>query len=159
MQRMTVTLDDELVAEIDRFMQSRLYNNRSEAFRDLARAGLQQAHEATDEKGDCVAALVYVYDYDVRELPKRLAAIRHQQHDLIVATMHVQLDHENCLEVALLRGQTAEVRHLEAQVTAERGVRHGRLVLVPVKVSLEKHAHGTRRAHKHVHVRVREAGS
>jgi CopG family nickel-responsive transcriptional regulator len=159
MQRVTVTVDDELVDEIDQFMRLRGYQNRSEALRDLARAGLQQVHEESGERGDCVGALIYVYDHHVRELAKRLADTHHDHHDLSIATMHAHLDHETCLEVALLRGSVADVRHLAAHVTAERGVRHGRLVLVPVEVSREKHAHGGgRRPHTHTHARVREAG-
>jgi CopG family transcriptional regulator, nickel-responsive regulator len=159
MQRVTVTVDDELVSEIDHFMKARGYQNRSEALRDLARAALQQANEKTGQSSDCVAALVYVYDREVRDLPKRLAGIQHDRHDLSVAATRIQLDHENCFEVALLRGQTKDVRHLAERVTAERGVRHGQLVLVPVEVSIKKHSHGDGRPHEHSHVRVREAGS
>lgn len=159
MQRVTVTVDDELVDEIDQFMHLRGYQNRSEALRDLARAGLRQVHEeGGGGSGECVAALVYAYDHHVRELAKRLADTQHDHHDLSIATMHVHLDHETCLEVALLRGRTADVRHLAAHITSERGVRHGRLVLVPVEVTSEKHAHGQRHAHTHTHTRVRGAG-
>jgi len=58
MQRVTITIDDELAAEIDRFIAVRSYANRSEVMRDLARSGLQQA--ATEAAGTraCVAALV-----------------------------------------------------------------------------------------------------
>ena len=155
MQRLTVTIDDELADDIDRFMKSRGYQNRSEAYRDLARAALKQLHEEVSSAGECVAALVYVYDYDVRELAKRLATIQHDHHHLSVAMMHVLLDHESRMEVALLRGRTVDVRHYAAHVVAERGVRHGQLVLVPVEMSQEKHAHGSDRPHPHTHVRVR----
>lgn len=158
MQRLTVTVDDELVSEIDHFMKSRGYQNRSETFRDLARAGLQQVHEEGAESSDCVAALVFGYEYETRELAKRLAALRHDHHDLIVSTMRIELDHHNCLELALLRGKTADVRHFASHVIAERGVRHGKLVLVPVELSVEAHKHG-RRSARHLHARVREAGS
>src|SRR3979411_2233959 len=43
MQRVTITIDDDLVAEIDAFMTGRGYANRSEASRDLARSGLSQS--------------------------------------------------------------------------------------------------------------------
>jgi CopG family nickel-responsive transcriptional regulator len=43
MQRITITLDDDLMADLDRVMAARGYQSRSEAIRDLARAGLQQA--------------------------------------------------------------------------------------------------------------------
>jgi|SRR5271166_1221152 len=157
MQRVTVTLDDDLVAEIDRFIETRAYQSRSEAFRDLVRAGLQQVYDETGESKDCVAALVYVYDHEVRDLAKRLADARRYHHDLTIATTTVDLGHESSLEVALLRGATADVRRLAQQVIAERGVRHGRLTLVPVEIEREAHAHGAGE-HPHDHFHVREAG-
>ena len=42
MQRVTITIDEDLVAELERYMAARGYANRSEAIRDLARSGLQQ---------------------------------------------------------------------------------------------------------------------
>lgn len=158
MQRVTFTIDDELMAEIDRFMTQAGYQSRSEAFRDLARAGLQEVGSEKAESKSCVAALVYVYDRDVRELAKRLAEARSHHHDLTVSTTTIDLDHQSCLEVALLRGPTADVRHLGSHITAERGVRHGRLVIVPVDVLRETHTHGDGRAHVHDHFRVREGG-
>jgi len=38
MHRVTITIDDDLVAEVDRFMAAHGYTNRSEAIRDLAGA-------------------------------------------------------------------------------------------------------------------------
>ncbi len=158
MQRVTITLDDELIAELDRFMAERGYDNRSEAIRDLARAGMQQARVEAIGSGDCVAALIYVYDHTVRELAKRLADAHHSHHNLSVAAMQVHLDHASCMEVALLRGGTREVHHFAEHVIAERGVRHGRLVAVPVEVKEETHAHGEDHAKRHPHIHVRHAG-
>ena len=163
MQRVTVTLDDDLIAEIDKFQQARGYQNRSEALRDLTRAGLQQSGGEGGE-GACVAALVYVFDHETRALAKRLASAQHHRHDLSVATLHVHLDHDSCLEVAVLRGAKSEVRHFADHVMAERGGRHGRLVGVPVEITASAHAHGGENAatdshtHAHVHAHVREAG-
>ena len=42
MQRVTITIDDDLADDLERFMAMRGYANRSEAIRDLARSGLQQ---------------------------------------------------------------------------------------------------------------------
>lgn len=149
MQRVTVTLDDDLVEEIDRHMTGRGYGSRSEALRDLARAGLQQAAESAGAAGACYGALVYVYDHEVRSLARRLTEAHHHHHDLSVATLHVHIDAARCLEVALMRGDAAELRHLAEHVVAERGVRHGRLVLVPAEADAEAaprpdthHGHG-----------------
>jgi CopG family nickel-responsive transcriptional regulator len=158
MQRTTIVLDDEFVQELDRIIAVRGYQNRSEAVRDLARAGMRQAAEEERLSGDCVAALVYVYDHDERELAKRLTHSFHDHHELSLSAMHVHLDHGSCLEVAVLKGDANDVRHLADHVTAERGVRHGRLVMVPVEMETEKHAHAGEPSHKHLHVHVRKAG-
>jgi CopG family nickel-responsive transcriptional regulator len=141
MQRLTVTLDDDLVADIDRFIAERGYQGRSEAIRDLTRSGLAQIGEEADGTGDCVGVLTYVFDHHVRELSKRLAHTQHEHHDLSIATMHVHLDAATCLEAVLLKGKTRDVHHLAEHVIAERGVRYGRLVVVPMKASPRARAH------------------
>ena len=158
MQRVTITLEDELLIELDRMVATRGYQNRSEAVRDLARAGLRQAAEEASASRQCVAALVYVYDHETRALSRRLTQSFHDHHDLSLATMHVHLDHESCMEVTVLRGATAQVQHVADHVIAERGVRHGRLIMVPVELENEKHAHGSEPDRRHKHAHVREVG-
>jgi CopG family transcriptional regulator, nickel-responsive regulator len=157
MQRITITLDEELVAALDRTVAACGYQNRSEALRDLARAGMAQVQEDTDDSRAAVAALAYVYDHRERELAKRLTGSFHDRHDLSVASMHVHLDHDSCLEVAVLKGAMREVRDFARHVIAERGVRHGRLVTVPVEFENQNHAHGAEPSRRHLHVHVKEA--
>jgi CopG family nickel-responsive transcriptional regulator len=155
MQRVTITLDDDLMVELDRLIAARGYQNRSEAIRDLARAGMQQTATGTLPDQQCVAALVYVYDHGAREMAKRLTHAFHDHHDMAVSTLHVHLDHDSCMEVAVLKGRAGDVSRFSEQVIAERGVKHGRLVMVPVQISSERHAHGDQisRPHEHAHVR------
>jgi CopG family nickel-responsive transcriptional regulator len=131
MQRVTITIDDELMADLDVLIAARGYQNRSEAIRDLARVGLQQAAVETAPEQDCVAALVYVYDHTRRDLPKRLTDAFHDHHHLSISTLHVHLNHALCMEVTVLKGKLGTVRHFADHVIAERGVRHGQLVVLP----------------------------
>ncbi len=157
MQRTTITLDDDLMASLDEFMADRKYANRSEAIRDLVRAGLEQSALSGAPDAQCLATAIYVYDHEARELASRLTHAAHDHHDLSIATLHVHLDHESCMEVNVLRGKVGEVRHFADHVIAERGVRNGRLVMVPVSERTETHAHDHRRAgpHRHLHVKRR----
>lgn len=132
MQRVTITIDDELDAELDRFMRARSYYNRSEAIRDLARLGLQQAAMERGGSSPCVAALIYLYDHQARELPKRLTRDYHEHHDLAQATLHMHLDHETCMEVTILKGRGSDVQEFTDHIITERGVRHGHVVYLPV---------------------------
>src|SRR6204780_3311492 len=148
MQRVTITIDDELAAEVDRFMVARGYANRSEAIRDLSRSGLQQAARERADARPCVAALVYVYDHEKRELAQRLTRDYHDRHDLAQATLHVHLDHESCLEVTVLKGRGADVQQFADHIISERGVRPGHVVYLPPDGA---HTHGRGASHSHEH--------
>jgi CopG family nickel-responsive transcriptional regulator len=146
MQRVTITIDDDLDAELGRFMKSRGYANRSEAIRDLARSGLQQAAVEVGGPQPCLAALIYVYDHEARDLPKRLTRDFHDRHDLAQATLHMHLDHENCMEVTVLKGPGSDVQKFADHIIAERGVRHGHVVYLPAHGT---HSHGRGESHSH----------
>src|ERR1700757_206873 len=143
MQRLTITIDDDLVAVVDEFIGKKGYANRSEAIRDLVRGGLQQSSLEVAQNRHCIATLSYVYDHAARELPKRLTNDYHEHHDLAQATLHVHIDHDSCLEVTVLKGKGSEVKAFADHVIAERGVRHGHVVMMPI----ESQAHGHGHAH------------
>ncbi len=154
MERLTISVSDEFAAELSEFMRRRGYENRSEAVRDLARAGLSQAMLQDAPERECVAVFSYVFSHQSRELPKRLTETHHAHHDLQVATLHVHLDHDNCLEAAVLRGDFASVQHLADSLSAERGVIHSALSIIPVADEHAVHAHGPATesgAHHHSH--------
>lgn len=150
MQRVTITLDDDLMVELDTFIAVRGYQNRSEAIRDLARAGIREAAEDLHPKRDCVAALVYAYDHEARQLSKRLTKAFHDHHELSQASLHVHLDHDTCLEVTVLRGNSGDVQRFGERVIAERGVRHGKLVPVPIEMPAKSRS-AAHKAHGHRH--------
>ena len=144
MQRVTISLDEDLARSFDELSRAQGYASRSEAVRDLVRQAVDR-RRLEDERGSgegafCVANLSYVYDHHVRSLAQRLTEIQHQRHDLVVATTHVHLDHDNCLETVILKGPTAAVRALADGVRAERGVRFGEINLISVEPN-DRHSH------------------
>jgi len=156
MERITISLDEDLAREFDRLIEKRGYSNRSEAVRDLLRQHLEAARQANDDAPHCVANLSYVYNHHERDLAERLTELQHGHHDLTVATMHAHLDHDNCLESVILKGPTFAVRSFSDALVAERGVRHGSLNLVSVEVDKGSHSHGYApkgRAHSHLHLK------
>lgn len=161
MERITISIDTALALEFDRLIAARGYKNRSEAVRDLVRSHLEAARTAHAPTGHCVANLSYVYNHHERDLAERLTALQHEQHDLTVATLHVHLDHDNCLESVILRGATSAVRAFSDALMAERGVRHGLLNVVAVEVDAghaypheHPHTHATdEQPHTHVHLK------
>ncbi len=143
MDRFTVSLDEDLMAQFDEHIHRRGYRNRSEAVRDILRDRLESERLKDSDKGHCVACLSYIYDHHERELSRRLTNAGHSRHNLVLSTLHVHLDHDDCMEVVILQGRTEDVRAHANAVTAETGVRHGTINIVPVVSRLsDDHSHG-----------------
>ncbi|MDP2834956.1 MAG: nickel-responsive transcriptional regulator NikR [Pseudomonadota bacterium] len=140
MERFTISLDETLAQSFDSLIRERGYANRSEAVRDMIRRELIKAEtRRIAEAPHCVASLSYVYNHHERRLAERLTDLQHHAHDVVVSSMHVHLDHDNCLETLFLRGHTEEVRAFAEKLIAERGVRHGTLNLIPVESEAAPH--------------------
>jgi CopG family nickel-responsive transcriptional regulator len=157
MERVTISLDDDLLAQFDGYLKRKGYANRSEGIRDLLREKLEQNRLDEGKASHAIACLSYVYNHDQRELSRRLAKSQHAHHDLVLSTLHVHLDHENCLEIAVLKGRTADVQTFAEATMAETGVRHGNLHLVPSEMVTAAHTHDPDpdhddHAHPHTHV-------
>lgn len=148
MRRITLSLDDHLADEFDSWAERHGYEHRSEAFRDLLRGRLERERIQSGKAGHCVATVSYVYNHHERQLASRLAESQHAHHSLSVATMHVHLDHDTCLEVMALKGPLAQVREFGEALIAERGVRHGQLHVVPVALEISRVG-----GQPHVHLR------
>jgi CopG family nickel-responsive transcriptional regulator len=153
MQRVTITLDDQLIDEFERFRAEHGYGNRSEAIRDLIRERLDTERLGENPVGTCLASLTYVYNHQARELAARLTQAHHDHHDLAVSTLHVHLDHDNCMETVVLRGPVDRVRAFSNALIAQPGVRHGNLYILPVKANEQAHGHGgSGEPHAHLHL-------
>jgi CopG family nickel-responsive transcriptional regulator len=150
MERFTISLSENLAREFDELIRKKGYQNRSEAVRDMLRELLKSDRLERHEAPFCVANLSYVYNHHARDLAERLTNLQHQHHHLVLSTMHVHLDHDNCLETLMLRGATGEVEEFANALMAEPQVRHGRLNLVPVDMTESHHEHHHyRRLHVH----------
>ena len=125
--RVSISLENALLDAFDHLIQSKGYVNRSEAVRDLIRARLVR-EEAEQAQGEQVAVVTLVYDHHARELAAKLIDKQHHHHEQVVSTLHVHLGERHCLEVAVLRGPAAALRHLGEELLATRGVLHGEIL-------------------------------
>jgi CopG family nickel-responsive transcriptional regulator len=124
--RISISLENALLEAFDRHIASKGYATRSEAIRDLIRDKLIR-EEAEQAQGEQVVVVTLVYDHHARELAARLIDKQHHHHDLVVSSLHVHLGERHCLEVSVLRGPSAQVRHLGDELLATKGVLHGEM--------------------------------
>jgi CopG family transcriptional regulator, nickel-responsive regulator len=136
LSRIGVAIDSDLLEEFDRLIARRGYTNRSEAFRDLIRDELlEQTGESPESH--VVGTISLVYNHHVRMLNEKLTGIQHDYHRSILSTLHVHLDHSNCLEVLVVKGKSGEVRRVADVLISTKGVKHGRLTISTSALELE----------------------
>ncbi len=133
--RIGVAIDSALLARFDELIEQRGYANRSEAFRDLIRDELvQKSWESPD--ADVVGTVTLVYNHHVRMLNEKLTDMQHDHHQNILSTMHVHLDHDNCLEVVVVKGKAGAVKKIADALISAKGVKHGRLTITSTGAEL-----------------------
>ncbi|WP_420548392.1 nickel-responsive transcriptional regulator NikR [Curvivirga sp.] len=133
MERITISLDDDLLEKFDLYIQEKGYTNRSEGFRDAIRHLLSHSDQMDPQDEECLGCVSYVYDHKERMLSSKLVETQHHHHSIPTATLHLHVDENNCFEATVLRGKTSEVRSLADQITSQTGVKNGHLHLVPIK--------------------------
>lgn len=120
--RFGVSIEESLLEKFDEFIQKRNYKNRSEAIRDLIRNSLVKDEWSSEEI--IAGGIAFVYNHHQRELVNKLLDIQHYFHDVVVSSQHVHLDHDNCLEIVIVKGTSREVRDLYHQLKSMKGVKH-----------------------------------
>ena len=133
--RFGVSLDSDLLERFDALCDQRGYQTRSEAIRDLLRSTLVE-QEWRDSGQDIAATLTLVYDHHKSDLAQNVTNVQHDAYPLIITTLHVHLDHHNCLEVLVLKGPCADVRALAERLIAAKGVMFGKLSLATTGANL-----------------------
>jgi CopG family nickel-responsive transcriptional regulator len=126
--RFGISMQSGLLERFDRLIARKGYVNRSEAIRDLVRDQLVEVAAERDQ-GEMAGTITFVYNHHVRQLTELLTEFQHQHAGVVVATLHVHLDAENCLEVLVVRGKSGELRQLADQLIGTKGVKHGKLTL------------------------------
>lgn len=127
LKRFSVSLEDQLLEKFDAYIGRHGYSNRSEAVRDLLRSRL--ISEEWAQNSEVVGVVTLVYDHHHSQLQERITEAQHDFYQLITSSTHVHMDHHNCLEVTIVKGQASAVRELAERLIALRGVKNGSLTM------------------------------
>ncbi|HON36867.1 MAG TPA: nickel-responsive transcriptional regulator NikR [Methanothrix sp.] len=125
--RIGVSLPEKLLSRFDEIILKRGYSSRSEGIRDAIRNYIVHYEWMSDVQGERVGVITLVYSHSQRGLVENLTEIQHESGDIIQSTLHVHLDHDNCLEVIVLRGEGKDVRIATEKMMALKGVKHVKL--------------------------------
>ena len=126
--RFGISLPPSLLDQLDRMAREKGYDNRSLAIADMIRDRLVE-HRQKFGNEDIAGTITLVYDHHKPHLQATLTDIQHDHHDVILSTVHVHLDHHNCLEVLLVRGKAAVIKKIADELIGAKGVKHGKLTV------------------------------
>lgn len=126
--RFSVSLPPSLLEQLDVMTKEKSYDNRSQAIADMIRSHLVE-HRQKYGSEEIAGTITLVYDHHRMHVQETLTGIQHDHHDIILSTVHVHLDHHNCLEVLLVKGKAALIRKIADELIAAKGVKHGKLTV------------------------------
>jgi CopG family nickel-responsive transcriptional regulator len=126
--RLSISLPPTLLDQLDDMVEEKGYTNRSLAVADMIRAHLVE-HRQKFGREEIAGTITLVYDHHKQHVQETLTDIQHDHHDLIISTLHVHLDHHNCLEVLIVRGKAARIKQIADELIAAKGVKHGKLTV------------------------------
>ncbi|MFA5292588.1 MAG: nickel-responsive transcriptional regulator NikR [Phycisphaerae bacterium] len=131
-ERIGVSLEKELLVLFDKFISGKSYKNRSEAIRDLIRENLSQK-KIEHKKTPAIGAIFLVYDHHTAHISNVFKKLRHGRPIKTISSIHVYIDHDNCLEILIVRGMASDINAMGEKMISLRGVKHGYINLVAVE--------------------------
>lgn len=126
--RFSISMAGDLVAQLDAMAAEKGYANRSQAVATMVRDHLVEHHGQAGHY-EIAGTITLVYDHHKRNIQGLLTDIQHDHQNVIIATLHVHLDHHNCMEVMAVRGRADRVKQVADTLIAAKGVKHGKLTV------------------------------
>ena len=126
--RFGVSIKPDLLEKFDEHIKKEGYQNRSEAIRDLIRRSLITKKQY-EPNSKAIGTFTMVYDHHIGNLTNRLLEIQHAHTSEILTTTHIHIDHNNCLEILVLKGNTKNIQRLSDNIKSLKGIKHGELVI------------------------------
>ena len=126
LKRFGVSLEDNLLESLDKFVTDNGFANRSQAIRHLVE------NRIVDKKwkeNDVVSgAIMLLFDHHKGDIGVKMNEIQHQFYKEILSAQHFHLDHDNCLEIIAVKGNANRLTDLANQLIGLKGIIHGKLV-------------------------------
>ena len=136
LMRIGVSLPDNLLDRFDDIIARRGYSSRSEGIRDAIRNYIIHYEWMNEVEGERIGVITLIYEHEQRGLVSNLTEIQHLYTGLIRSSVHVHLDHDNCMEIILLQGEGKQVKEVAEKMMALKGVKHVKLSTISPNTKL-----------------------
>lgn len=125
--RFSISLEKELLEELDLYAVDNNFANRSQAVRHLIEKNI------VEKKWQCnnmvAGAIVMIYDHHKKDILAKSNDIQHNYFDVILSSQHYHLSHEICLEIIAVKGYANKLTELSEKLISIKGIKHGKLIM------------------------------
>lgn len=126
--RFSVSIPARLLEQFDEMIREKKVVNRSQAIADIIRDALVE-HKMESGDEEMAGTITLVYDHHKPHVQEKLTDIQHDYHQFIISTLHIHLDHHNCLEVLAVKGVAPVLKKIADILISSKGVKHGKLTI------------------------------
>jgi len=130
LKRFGVSIEENLLKKFDQSNEN-IYNNRSEAIRDLIRNKIIEEKEIKEAE-NVVGTITLIYDHHKSGLSEKMNQIQHDYHCLFKSNLHLHLNRDFCLEVIVVEGLQSKLKKVSSKLIALKGVKHGKLTVTKI---------------------------
>ena len=127
--RISMSLPETLLCDLDRMVEERGFDSRSQAIADMLYQSLVE-HKSDVGQDVMVGVVTLFYDNSVAGLQKQLADLQFRHIAEVISSLHVHLMHNQTMEVILVQGPAQKLRVIADEMTSRRGVISGKMHLI-----------------------------
>jgi len=125
--RFSVSLEEELLKELDSYVKDNDFTNRSQGLRHLIEKNI------VEKKWTCnnivAGAIVMIYDHHKKDIVSKLNDVQHNYYNVILSAQHFHLNHDTCLEIIAVKGKAKLLTELSEKLISIKGIKHGKLIM------------------------------
>ena len=98
----SISLNDEILKQIDNLQKNLGFSGRSDAIRAGVRSFVSEEKQKEDLSGNVNAILLVVHN---DEYDNQVTGIKHSYEDLITTHLHSKIEGDKCMELFMLKGE------------------------------------------------------
>ena len=127
LKRFGVSLEDELLEDLDKYVGDNGFANRSQAIRFLIKKNV------AEQKWQCnhivSGTIIITYYQDKKEITSKIASIQQSYTGVILSSSQYYINNNLCMHVATVMGEAHCLTELSDRLTTIKGIKHGKLVM------------------------------
>jgi CopG family transcriptional regulator, nickel-responsive regulator len=123
-ERISMSLPPELLSEFDKSMKKAGFSDRSKAIQTALHSFIDQNDwDKGEDRRNGAGAIVMLYNTHAYSHDDAGTHTQHRYSEIISATTHLHLDHDNCLETIMVRGEIKKIKELARSLSENRGIK------------------------------------